>query len=31
MHRGRWFDETRVRDLRRVTTRDIAPTVDQAA
>lgn len=31
MHRGRHFDETKVRDLRRVTTRDIASTLDQAA
>ena len=31
MHRGRSFDETRVRDLRRVTTRDVASTLDQAA
>jgi len=31
MHRGRNFDETRVRDLRRVTTRDIASTLDQVA
>jgi alpha-ketoglutarate-dependent 2,4-dichlorophenoxyacetate dioxygenase len=31
MHRGRHFDETRVRDLRRVTTRDIGSTLDQAA
>ncbi len=31
MHRGRHFDETRVRDLRRVTTRDIAPTLEQVA
>jgi alpha-ketoglutarate-dependent 2,4-dichlorophenoxyacetate dioxygenase len=31
MHRGRSFDETRVRDLRRVTTRDIASTLDQVA
>jgi alpha-ketoglutarate-dependent 2,4-dichlorophenoxyacetate dioxygenase len=31
MHRGRHFDETRVRDLRRVTTRDIASTLDQVA
>lgn len=31
MHRGRHFDESRVRDLRRVTTRDVAPTLDQAA
>ena len=31
MHRGRGFDETRVRDLRRVTTRDIASTLDQVA
>ncbi len=31
MHRGRSFDETQPRDLRRVTTRDIASTLDQAA
>ena len=31
MHRGRHFDESRVRDLRRVTTRDIASTLDQVA
>src|SRR3984957_2652611 len=31
MHRGRGFDETRVRDLRRVTTRDAASTLDQVA
>jgi alpha-ketoglutarate-dependent 2,4-dichlorophenoxyacetate dioxygenase len=31
MHRGRAFDETRVRDLHRVTTRDIASTLDQVA
>jgi len=31
MHRGRGFDETRVRDLRRVTTRDVASTLDQVA
>jgi alpha-ketoglutarate-dependent 2,4-dichlorophenoxyacetate dioxygenase len=31
MHRGRDFDESRVRDLRRVTTRDIASTLDQVA
>ncbi len=31
MHRGRHFDESRVRDLRRVTTRDVASTLDQAA
>jgi alpha-ketoglutarate-dependent 2,4-dichlorophenoxyacetate dioxygenase len=31
MHRGRNFDETRVRDLRRVTTRDVASTLDQVA
>lgn len=30
-HRGRHFDETKVRDLRRVTTRDTASTLDQAA
>ena len=31
MHRGRHFDESQVRDLRRVTTRDIGSTLDQAA
>src|SRR6266446_4726434 len=31
MHRGRAFDESEVRDLRRVTTRDIASTLDQVA
>jgi alpha-ketoglutarate-dependent 2,4-dichlorophenoxyacetate dioxygenase len=31
MHRGRHFDETKIRDLRRVTTRDTASTLDQAA
>ncbi len=31
MHRGRSFDEREVRDLRRVTTRDIASTLDQVA
>jgi alpha-ketoglutarate-dependent 2,4-dichlorophenoxyacetate dioxygenase len=31
MHRGRPFDETQARDLRRATTRDVAPTLDQAA
>ena len=31
MHRGRAFDEREVRDLRRVTTRDIASTLDQVA
>jgi alpha-ketoglutarate-dependent 2,4-dichlorophenoxyacetate dioxygenase len=31
MHRGRAFDERDVRDLRRVTTRDIASTLDQIA
>ena len=31
MHRGRHFDESQVRDLRRVTVRDIASTLDQAA
>jgi alpha-ketoglutarate-dependent 2,4-dichlorophenoxyacetate dioxygenase len=30
MHRGRAFDESLVRDLRRVTTRDIASTLEQA-
>jgi len=29
MHRGRAFDEREVRDLRRVTTRDISSTLDQ--
>lgn len=31
MHRGRGFDESKVRDLRRVTTRDVASTLDQVA
>jgi alpha-ketoglutarate-dependent 2,4-dichlorophenoxyacetate dioxygenase len=31
MHRGRPFDESQTRDLRRVTTRDLAPTLDQVA
>jgi len=31
MHRGRSFDETQHRDLRRITTQDVASTVDQAA
>ncbi|MBS0548200.1 MAG: TauD/TfdA family dioxygenase [Proteobacteria bacterium] len=31
MHRARPFDTTKVRDLRRVTTRDVAPTLEQAA
>ena len=31
MHRGRPFDEHQTRDLRRVTTRDTAPTLDQVA
>jgi alpha-ketoglutarate-dependent 2,4-dichlorophenoxyacetate dioxygenase len=31
MHRGRNFDESRIRDLRRVTTRDVASTLDQVA
>jgi alpha-ketoglutarate-dependent 2,4-dichlorophenoxyacetate dioxygenase len=31
MHRGRHFDETKIRDLRRVTTRDVASTLDQVA
>jgi alpha-ketoglutarate-dependent 2,4-dichlorophenoxyacetate dioxygenase len=31
MHRGRHFDESRVRDLRRVTVRDIGSTLDEAA
>jgi len=30
-HRGRSFDETQHRDLRRITTQDVASTVDQAA
>jgi len=29
MHRGRAFDEREVRDLRRVTTRDVASTLEQ--
>jgi alpha-ketoglutarate-dependent 2,4-dichlorophenoxyacetate dioxygenase len=31
MHRGRSFDETQYRDLRRITTQDVASTLDQAA
>ena len=31
MHRARPFDTTQVRDLRRVTTADVASTLDQAA
>ena len=31
MHRARPFDTTLVRDLRRVTTRDVASTLEQAA
>jgi alpha-ketoglutarate-dependent 2,4-dichlorophenoxyacetate dioxygenase len=31
MHRGRAFDESEIRDLRRVTTRDIASTMEQVA
>jgi alpha-ketoglutarate-dependent 2,4-dichlorophenoxyacetate dioxygenase len=31
MHRARPFDTTTVRDLRRVTTRDVASTLEQAA
>ena len=31
MHRGRPFDESETRDLRRATTRDVASTLDQAA
>jgi alpha-ketoglutarate-dependent 2,4-dichlorophenoxyacetate dioxygenase len=31
MHRGRPFDETQRRDLRRLTTQDVASTLDQAA
>jgi alpha-ketoglutarate-dependent 2,4-dichlorophenoxyacetate dioxygenase len=31
MHRGRPFDESETRDLRRVTTRDVASTLDQVA
>jgi alpha-ketoglutarate-dependent 2,4-dichlorophenoxyacetate dioxygenase len=31
MHRGRPFDESQTRDLRRVTTRDLALTLDQVA
>ena len=30
MHRGREFDESEVRDLRRVTTRDLAPSLEEA-
>jgi len=31
MHRGRPFDESATRDLRRATTRDVASTLDQVA
>jgi alpha-ketoglutarate-dependent 2,4-dichlorophenoxyacetate dioxygenase len=31
MHRARPFDTTEIRDLRRVTTRDVASTLEQAA
>jgi alpha-ketoglutarate-dependent taurine dioxygenase len=31
MHRARPFGTTKVRDLRRVTTRDVASTLEQAA
>ncbi len=31
MHRGRPFDESETRDLHRVTTRDVASTLDQVA
>jgi alpha-ketoglutarate-dependent 2,4-dichlorophenoxyacetate dioxygenase len=31
MHRGRPFDDTEIRDLRRATTRDVASTLDQVA
>ena len=31
MHRATWSDPTQVRDLRRVTTRDVASTLEQAA
>ncbi len=31
MHRGRPFDESETRDLRRLTTRDVASTLDQVA
>jgi alpha-ketoglutarate-dependent 2,4-dichlorophenoxyacetate dioxygenase len=31
MHRGRPFDESETRDLRRATTRDVASTLDQIA
>ena len=31
MHRARPFNTTKMRDLRRVTTRDVASTVEQAA
>jgi alpha-ketoglutarate-dependent 2,4-dichlorophenoxyacetate dioxygenase len=31
MHRGRPFDENEIRDLRRVTTRDVGSTLDQIA
>jgi alpha-ketoglutarate-dependent 2,4-dichlorophenoxyacetate dioxygenase len=31
MHRGRPFDETHPRDLRRATTLDVGSTLDEAA
>ena len=31
MHRARHYDESRVRDLRRVTIRDIGSTLEEAA
>jgi hypothetical protein len=31
MHRGRAYDETQPRDLRRITTQDTASTLNQAA
>jgi alpha-ketoglutarate-dependent 2,4-dichlorophenoxyacetate dioxygenase len=31
LHRGRNFDESRVRDLRRVTVRDVGSTLEEAA
>jgi alpha-ketoglutarate-dependent 2,4-dichlorophenoxyacetate dioxygenase len=31
MHRGRPLDETETRDMRRVTTCDVASTIDQVA
>jgi alpha-ketoglutarate-dependent 2,4-dichlorophenoxyacetate dioxygenase len=31
MHRGRHFDESKIRDLRRATTRDVASSLEQVA